>query len=201
MNKIFIIGGGTSLNGFDYSILKNEDTITVNRSIFDVPNPNYWITMDYNNYLVNLRDDKRYEKFIFNTAQKYLIVKRTILKNYYDVTDIQHIIFASNEKYFGNDYENFAHGNNSGFCALQLAIIKRYKEIYLLGVDLCTKDGKSHYHDDYSALKSNYERWFKNFYLSIRDYQGESKIYSCSKISRLNDFIDFKNINEVLNEK
>ena len=45
---VFIIGGGSSLKGFDFSRLKNKETIAVNMSALDVPNPTYCITADSN---------------------------------------------------------------------------------------------------------------------------------------------------------
>ena len=50
MNKekeVFIIGGGSSLKNFQFECLTDRDTITINMSIFHVPNPNYFITVDY----------------------------------------------------------------------------------------------------------------------------------------------------------
>ncbi len=46
-SRVFIIGGGTSLTGFDFSLLKDDDIIAVNKSIEYVPHAKYFITMDY----------------------------------------------------------------------------------------------------------------------------------------------------------
>ena len=45
-DEVFIVGGGSSLSGFDFQKLKNRDTIAINMSALDVPNPTYCITAD-----------------------------------------------------------------------------------------------------------------------------------------------------------
>ncbi len=52
-NEVYIVAGGTSLKEFDFSKLKNKTTIVSNKSIFDIPKANYFITTDYTflNYL------------------------------------------------------------------------------------------------------------------------------------------------------
>jgi len=216
-DKIFIVGGGNSLKDFDFNLLKNEITICINQSIFHVPEPNYFITMDYS-WILSLKTKGQYEDFIMSNVNKFFIANLSpnsglryidnqfIFKNkdVYDLSSIDVIIKSSFSKIFGN-WNSFAHGNNSGFCALQLALCLRFKEIYLLGVDLCTKDGKSHYHDDYKQdikhFHNKLELYYENFKSSINDYKEnkpKTKIISCSKISRLNEFIIYKNINEVV---
>ncbi len=199
MNKIFIVGGGNSLKGFDFSILEKEKTIVVNDAIFDVSNPDVFITMDY--YFISKMDCQKYNEFRKIGTNKIYVKKP---KDEYDEAtkfrEFDLIINSTQEKHFSYNFKNFAHGKNSGFCALQYAIILGYKEIYLLGIDLCLNNGESHYHGNTNI--QNYDelllKYFENFYLSIRELKKNIKIYSCSEISKLNKFLDFKNINEVL---
>ena len=46
-DRIFIIGGGPSVGKIDLSLLKDEVTMCVNASVKFVPNPTYFVTMDY----------------------------------------------------------------------------------------------------------------------------------------------------------
>ena len=43
----FIVGGGPSLTGFDFSQLNGYDVIAVNKAVEYVHNPKYFITCDY----------------------------------------------------------------------------------------------------------------------------------------------------------
>ena len=214
MSKIFIVGGGTSLKDFDYSLLKKHDTITINHSLFSVPDPNFWITMDYS-WVEKIRITDKKETYLLTNACKIFVANLStdsgllyrdnhyIWKNkqIYDLNDIDITIKSFFKRNFGA-LNHFAHGQNSGFCALQLALCLGYTQIYLLGIDLCTVNGRTHYHELYDtkfqSFEDNLQRYYENFYFSLRDYKGKSKIYSCSKISRLNDLIQYKNIKEVL---
>ena len=47
----FVVGGGPSLNGFDFTQLNEFDTIAVNKSVEYIPNPTYFITTDYSYFV------------------------------------------------------------------------------------------------------------------------------------------------------
>ena len=64
-HRVFIVGGGPSINSIQLDNLKNEDTICVNAAVNFVPNPTYFITMDYSYF-----DPKRK----INTVFKKMIV-------------------------------------------------------------------------------------------------------------------------------
>lgn len=215
MSSVFIVGGGASLRDFDFDCLKKQDTITVNHSLFHVPNPKYWITMDYS-FVEKLKLNKElWDKFILTEAVKFFVANLSPGsglqytnnqynwkgKLIYDLSDIDYTVKSYLIKNFGT-WKYFAHGQNSGFCAVQLAICLGYTQIYLLGIDLCIDKGKTHYHELYNSEIQTFndllQRYYENFYFSIRDYRGKSKIYSCSEISRLNDFVPYKNIKEIL---
>ena len=52
---------------------------------------------------------------------------------------------------FGLSRKEFCNGDNSGYCAIQFAILAGYKEIYLIGFDLNAEKNRTHYHNEYSA--------------------------------------------------
>ena len=47
----FVVGGGPSLNGFDFTQLNGYDTIAVNKSVEFIQNPTHFITTDYSYFL------------------------------------------------------------------------------------------------------------------------------------------------------
>lgn len=217
--EIFIVGGGHSLQSFDFERLANKNTITINKSMFDVPHPDYMITMDFT--FINKVGISRFDSinttkvFVANFVPAYMeYVKGRIIDTrhglIYDLHDFDLIIKCNYETGFGFSFREFRHGNNSGFCALQLAVLLGYDTIYLLGIDLnlngqSLTTGKSHYHDGYGeSLKSfntKLQQYYENFAVGLSQIKASRpgiKVYSCSNISRLNQVIPYKMIDEVL---
>jgi len=200
---VYIIGGGYSLKGFNFNKLKNKDTIVINKVIKYVPNPTYFITIDYTalKKISSIKLDKTTKVFIANFAHPYMkeekgyiIDKRTNL--IYDLTDFDMIIKSHQFEGIGFNWNDFRNGNNSGYCALQLAILLGYKNIYLLGIDLCV-DKKSHFHEGYGRpipyMKKRLNEYTQYFIPTLKQLKKENKMnmYSCSVISKLNDIIPY----------
>jgi hypothetical protein len=154
--KVFIVAGGPSLVGFDFSCLKDVDTIVVNSSIFHVPNANHFITMDYTWFLKNnicFEGSEGIEQTTYDCspAKKYFVVSSEIVgercertpngvidKKFgleYDLRLVDQVIYASQYGGIGASFMDFHCGTDSGYSALQLAIILGYEQIYLLGMD------------------------------------------------------------------
>ena len=100
----------------------------------------------------------------------------------------------------GLSFNDFRNGDNSGYCALQLAIVLGYKEIYLLGIDLISEES-THFHGGYGEQTENFnkklESYYQHFYkglLNLKEFYSEIKIYSCSLISRLNTLLEYKEL-------
>jgi len=194
MKKIFVVGGGPSLRGFDFSSLDKVETIAVNESLFDLGNPTYFVTMD-SSFLIKLRGRKKeYEIFLSTKAKKYFINPR-MLGTFPGIDEV-----IKSEIIQPFDDEKFGHGYNSGFCAVQLALRLGYDKIYLLGIDMTT-DGTDHYHDKY-RVRPNYKHilapYCKIFMESLLELPDKDRIISCSKISKLNEAIKYQHISEVL---
>jgi len=175
-DDIYIIGGGPSLRDFDFSQLKHLDTIAVNVAALDVPNPTYCITSDSGQFR------KLCEGYYNNVKTTWVVVTNPdhatmkwkngrfqhVSSNFvYNLFVPNLLIRNAGTEGIGFTFNDFRTGCNSGFCALQLAVLLRYKRIHLLGIDLIT--GK-HYHDRYGGLEINpsrIEEYYKNFVLAF----------------------------------
>jgi len=191
---IYIIGGGPSLEGFDFSLLENKCTICVNHSIFDVPKPNYFVTCDGS---LCLKED--FSKLKTIPAAKFYIDYFEEIPE--DPGPFDFLVQGENTCEFSLSWDRFAIGGNSGFSAIQLAIVLGYSRIALLGFDL-NKKGKSHYHDTKGYSKThilkNSDEFYQCFKQGFESLDPGIRIVSCSKDSRLNDFLPYKEINDVL---
>lgn len=198
--EIYIVGGGPSLKGFDFNLLKDKDTIAVNSAIEDVPNPTYFITC-CSAYCKRVVDQKffgviTHKVLVMGTKhQRYAKVK----KYFYAFDEVIEPITGDGE--LGFTSETFAVGGNSGFSALQYAVLLGYKTIYLLGIDVQIKDG-FHYHNQHGVIKEHVDWWRICFErgLEIIKEQSDIKVYSCSPISALNMVIPFISFKDIKNE-
>jgi hypothetical protein len=182
-NRIFIVGGGPSLLNVNLEFLNSEDVICVNKAIDLVKNPKYFITMDYSFFnkigssVKNIVYRAQSSHFIINKQHSYIQnvngVYTDVRHNlqYSDLNLFSSVINSYKETNnitgFGQTIEEFSHGENSGYCAIQFAILAGYTEIYLLGFDL-TENGKlsqTHFHSSYSAASNN------RFYQKINTYK------------------------------
>ncbi len=206
-DEIFVVGGGSSLIGFAFNQLKDRDTIAVNMAALDVPNPTYCITADSS---IFRRVQEGYYKdvnttWVMVTNPEHCSMKFRDGRFKNEKTGYVHNPFCVNMLIrnagvdgIGFSFKDFKTGYNSGFCGFQLAVLLRYKRIYLLGFDLNPKVAKYHYHNRYQDGKKKIDdrslnRYCANFKLAFEIIKKETdiEIISCSKNSRLNQFIKF----------
>jgi len=236
-SRVFIVGGGPSLKDFNFSRLSNEDTITVNSSVFDVPNPNYFITMDYtwltkNEIQYNTYNTLKQKKFSSKHIHKIFVVafsgERCIKTNNgvidrkfdleYDLRIFDRTIFVSGYGGIGLTFSDFRAGSDSGYSALQLAVILGYKQIYLLGMDFTVEKGGStissgrvslrrriHYYQIAPrSVAKEFEKKLEEFLIpyprAFEEIKEKTtvKVFSCSSISRLNQYIPYISVDRVL---
>ena len=213
--RAFIIGGGPSLKDFDFSRLRDEDTIITNKSILDVPSPNYFITVDYTFAkkigVERFSQIKIPKVFVADFSHPFLKERdgRIVDERFnlvYHLNDFNVIVKSYRADGIGYSFDDFRTGRNSGFCALQLAVVLGYKEIYLLGIDLNTVGSLTHYHGGYGESKEKFDSkllmYFKYFKEGLEQLQKKSnvQVFSCSENSSLNSIIAYKNLVEVTNE-
>lgn len=212
--RVFLVGGGYSLQGFNFSRLRNEDTIVVNKSIFDVPSPNYFITVDYT-FLrkININQFKLIKTtkvFVADFSYSFLkerngqIVDMRKSNFIYDLNVFNLIIKSYKAEGIGYSFGDFRTGLNSGYCALQLAVVLGYKEIILLGFDLNISDA-THYHKGYGEGKDSFKQKLEKYYnyfgmgLGLLTSSNRGiKVYSCSSNSKLNNIIPYCSVKEIL---
>lgn len=216
-NPCFVVAGGTSLKKFKFDQLKDKTTFVSNKSIFDVPNANYFITTDYT-FINYLKKKNLYKKWKDNEADKYFVVNciSDVIQNIngqikdtrydleYELQDFNKIIICKSAKDIGFTFDNFNSGYNSGFCSFQLALLMGHNPIYLLGMDM-NCDVETHYHEGYGRSEkkmqenlSNYKKHFISVLKKLKTIQPELKVISCSKKSSLNEVIEYKNVKDVL---
>ena len=162
--RCFIIGGGESLKGFDFSKLRNELVIGVNRAYEIMPcTINY--AMDNNLYRwitkgkLGQEAKKKFEDFkgipVWLDSAGY---------------DYPRGIFILNKSNSHKDTyvmkDGIKSGTNAGFGALNLAVCLGANPIYLLGFDMEGKDGKQvWWHNGYpeNQIEKVYDKFILDF--------------------------------------
>lgn len=160
--KCFIVGGGPSLKGFDFERLRGRGrVIAINKAFYDVPFADIVFAMDWE-LLGNIRSGKidadyraknpngparDYQRAFaeFSGVKVWLN-----LSSYSFPPDVFSVPSAGATGWSKSFRTGLAHGQNSGYAALNLAIALGANPIYLLGYD-CSKgpNGEKNYHDGY----------------------------------------------------
>jgi hypothetical protein len=156
----YLIGGGPSLRGFDFSKLRGKNTIGCNQAFFLGGNicqicffgdENFWRKFqkdlaDFDGWVVTRHTAK--------SAPPWLII-------------MPHV-------YNGLDKTKLGWNRNSGACAISLALLLGAKNVYLLGYDLGVSEADpnvSHWHDKRIEVprKELYPRFLQGFANIARD--------------------------------
>jgi len=177
----FIIGGGPSLEGFDWSLLRGKRTIGINRA-FEKFDPTIIFSMDtrYLNWI--LRNHYGLEvnvKFKQSKAYKVWLCTYTCkLPGNIFIIPV-YINYSRGFKAFPLSMkEGIGHGNNSGYGAINLAACLGVKRIYLLGFDMKCDGKKTHWHDGHKRLMKpsvleNYKTYFR---IAANEIKRKTKI-------------------------
>lgn len=139
----FIIGGGPSLYGFNFSKLDGCLTIGTNR-VFEYFDPTILLAIDERFY--RWVNEEKYGKLALSKFLAYKGIKVGVRINK------PHIAGTYEVKGLGVSgpilpvEQGIYHGNNSGYSAVALALALGAETVYLLGVDM-RYDGKmTHFH-------------------------------------------------------
>jgi len=161
----YIIGGGPSLRGFDWSCLEGELTIGINRA-YEFFNPTIIFSMDnrfWNWIELGRFGEEAREKFRTYTYG-YKCWVDVAQATYPD--DIYTIGAIGTDAWSTVLQEGVGTGMNSGFAALNLAYLLGADPIYLLGFDMQGKQGKQvWFHTGYEVNQGDhvYDRFLHRF--------------------------------------
>ena len=142
--RCFIVGGGPSLNGFDWSLLDGEISIGINRA-FEKFNPTMMFCMDPRVWGWIVRGD-----FGQESTEKYEQYKGTRVW-----INMSNFIFPD-DVYVVDLNELQPCGSNSGHAAINLAMLLGANPIYLLGFDMRgnSKGGQEWFHNGYPVTQT-----------------------------------------------
>jgi hypothetical protein len=197
----FVVGGGPSLNGFDFTQLNGFDTIAVNKAVEYIPHPTYFITTDYSYFIKaslpieRIKQKTQHTYFVANMSHDYMAYQNNTVvdtRRNFVYSDLHHytgVIESHNTEDFGLTLSEFSNGNNSGHCGIQLALLLGYKKIYLLGFDL-NAEGQTHFHQSYRDIDQKSFRNRVNDYgitlnNALANYKGSQEIINLSNSSIL----------------
>jgi hypothetical protein len=215
----FVVGGGPSLGGFDFTQLNGFDTIAVNKAAEYIPNPTYFITTDYTYFtkaslpIEQIKQKTKYTYFVANMTHGYmsyengLVVDTRINFTYKDLYQYTNVIESNKNTGFGSSLAEFSNGNNSGHCGIQLALLLGYKKIYLLGFDL-NADGQTHFHQSYKekdqkSFKNKVNSYASTLCDALSEHNGPQEIINLSSTSILvqSPHISTLSFNDILAEQ
>ena len=145
--RCFIVAGGRSLRGFDFDRLRGERTIAINKALREVPFADVLFGMDFQ-FLEwiqrgDLGEDYRRAFLRFTGEKIWLNLTGT---SYPYPRDVRVLLGAGEIGWTKTLEAGLYHGNNSGYAAINLALLLGADPIYLLGYDM---KGPGHYHDGY----------------------------------------------------
>jgi hypothetical protein len=161
--RAFIIGGGPSLEGFDFDRLRGKGkVIAVNRAYESVPFADILFFMDNGFYQWAHRGELSPDCLKkWNDFQGRKVFLNIVGRQYDDVYSVRSLgrVGLSNSLKMG-----LYHGNNSGVGAVGLAFCLRANPIYLLGIDCKVDDAKkkTHWHSGYKK-RPMHAAAFKSF--------------------------------------
>ncbi len=142
---VFLVGGGPSLIGFDFSRLAPlGHVIGVNQAMFEVPGAEVGVSMD-RNFIKNKHAEL--QRFAQNRVL-YLSVDPA--PSWLPLVQGACYLKHDNEPGLSLDCRVLKRGSTSGYVALNIAVLKRAKQIVMLGYDYGENaSGDHHWHDAY----------------------------------------------------
>jgi hypothetical protein len=176
---VYIIGGGPSLKGFNWDLLKGKKVIAINRAYeFCKAEVVYWT-------------DGRFYQWNKDELDALTATKYTIQPSANQIN--VNVIRRGMRHGLETNPSMLAHGDNSGYAAINLAYHLGAKQIVLLGYDMGNVNGESHFHDGYqvsATTDDTYEtRFMKGFpYLADMLKEKGINVWNVSPISKLTCF-------------
>lgn len=182
-NKVYIIGTGPSLKNFDFNLLKDKNTCTLNDAIYFVPNPKMAVFYDpqwfdeqkpFLNY--------RYYAKLF-TCNFYTFDRTPRHESKFPV--IYYKIGGTNGICRKPGHVNT--GNNVCHLAINICIEQGYKEIILIGIDM-TYDKKRYFYGHGKGTPGDYHMQIANFEQIHRELLPGERIINANEQSIIKCF-------------
>ncbi len=192
----FILGGGPTLEGFNYQWLTGQKTIGINKTFMTFSaTVNY--SMDYNFFdLVQFTTDSHAKEYPLHQAwMAYQGIKVFLHHDEHD-RFAQGIYYVDELPQKGISFDldrGIYPGNNSGCGALMLAVALGCKKIGLLGYDLKVQGNKTHWHEGYGYSLKDVAKSLEDF-RAVIDEWGPAilsmgvKVFNLSPDSALRSF-------------
>lgn len=177
-DDVFIIGGGPSLHGFDFSRIENKRVIAVNHS-YRYCKPEILVFLD-GKFLGEL-NGMNHDPYSFDF--KIIAGPSSGMKSTGNCTIIQIAHKPSN-----NPASLFGRAQ-SGLVAINAAIIGKARKIYLLGFDAKFKDGMGHfYSNDWKHSMDDKEEQYKRMTRHYDEFKQHENIFNCCPDSNISAF-------------
>jgi hypothetical protein len=178
---VYLLGGGTSLSSFNWDGLLGKRTIAINKSLFTYPNADALYWTDSRFYVWYKRDVNKF------TGLKYTIRPRR------DYEGNVIVVRKGNTQGLEESRDRLAHGNNSGYAAINLAYLLGAKRIILLGYDMKNDGKRGHFHDGYPVPSTGDKVYKTQFIPSFGSIAAALKVkgvevYNASPITALKCF-------------
>jgi hypothetical protein len=183
-DKVFIVGSGWSLEGFEWSKLANCKTVAVNAAMCFVPNYDVGVAMDVEEYVRN--PDLHY---------RLPFMTKPIVTHHKSALEIPFetiIMPSTGAEGFEFEHNKIRTAGNSGYGAINAAYHLGARNMYLLGFDLSAKcEGQKHFYEWYLPPGEHpdfvYLNYFYNtMYEAIKD--TDITITNCSEHSVIDIF-------------
>ena len=170
---VFCVGGGPSLYGFNFERLRGHGHIVaVNQAIFDAP-CECGVSVDH----IFVRNYADRLKVLVSKQTLYLSIGNEWWKA--NIPLIEGAIYLKSLPRTGItaglsfDPEALTRAPTSGFAALNIAVLKGAKRIYLLGYDYSVTGSRNHYHDAYTwhhpAQDQSWPVWARHYESAAKD--------------------------------
>lgn len=179
---VFIVGGGPSLSGFDFSRLDDKNVVAVNHAYMYV-RADVLVFLDAS-FLGIVRDrGHRLKDWPFK-----IIAGPSSNMQHDEQTTI--IVYEPDKPTMSDPSQLYGRAS-SALVALNAALYMTSARIFLLGIDCCFQDGRGHFFSDQWAHprdSSNHEPSYMRMAEKFNKFSRFKNVYNCSPISRVNTF-------------
>ena len=183
--ECFIIGAGTSLRGFDFSLLDDKFTIATNHVIEHYDNVDCLIFGDSTFLQKTTYDLRIFKGHIFASKKS---CHYPPIAHMHDLPNVT--IYIDNRKEVHLDIsKGLYHPTSAGILAIHLALIMNPDKIYLLGYDYYKDNGQMHFFPDYEHHKRYKESKLKDKIKMFRPFDDYAdKIINLNPDSLVDNF-------------